>query len=71
MTHILKADKEYYRLFDIKDLANDTKIRMKNNVPVRLLGSVYCFLERDGLYNISKIAREEKLVSKFVFKLDP
>ena len=71
MTHILKADKEHYRFFDIRDLARDDLIKVKNNVPVRILGRVFCFLTREGMYRISQIAREEKLVSRFTLKLDP
>ena len=71
MTHILKADKEFFRLFDLKDLAQETKVKLKNNVPVRLLASVYCHVTREGMFKIHQIAREEKLVQNFLLKLDP
>lgn len=70
MTHILKADKEHYRFFDLKDLADDSKVRIKNNVPVRVLAKVFCFLTRDGMYKISRIARDDGLVRNFTVKRD-
>ena len=70
MTHILKADKEFFRLLDLKELANDSKYKGKNNIPVRVLASVYCFITREGMYKISQIAREEKLSQAITLKLD-
>lgn len=71
MTHILKADKDFFRLFDLKDLSQESKVKLKNNVPVRLLASVYCFVTREGMQKIHQVAREEQLLQNFLIKLDP
>lgn len=71
MTHILKADKDCFKLMDLKDLADEFKVKQKNNVPVRLLASIHCFVTREGMYNINQIAREEQLNHHFTIKLDP
>ena len=70
MTHILKADKDHFRMVDLKELATDSKYKGKNNIPVRILARVFCFVTRDGMYKISQIAREEKLSQPLTLKLD-
>ena len=71
MTHMLNINRDFFRFYDIKDLASDLKVKQKNNVAVRVLGSIHCFVTKDGMYKIHEIARDEHKVHNFTFKIDP
>lgn len=71
MTHILKADRSPFLFSSLKDLSSLSPGSLSQDLPLRLLASLFCHVTREGMYKISNIAREDKLSSGATFRIDP